>query len=388
MPTFSTLTTAAVLALLVAGLPAQANVVAGGYAFNPGVGIMLTSTLRVPLVQSPASGDARRQQAAAPCPPLPAAPLFVADPTMNAVVVYDSMATGNNLGANCVFSATATNKISHPAGVTTGFDCIVAGGCHKYLWVSNLGTGRSGPYVTAYRIQGSGLVAAPVRNFSFSTGCTPGGALSAAYGIAHAKARLYLANEGTNQVFVFHSNATGPSCPFKTNNWAQLSTPSGPSVSFPTNATTEFVFNTNVNSGNAGTVTGFPQNTNGSTTPPSLLWSPGNVIVQGTATDWHLGYLWLSTRVGLAGQNALWLCTGLPLPGTCPSGPTIYGFGTGLNWPQFPSISVVNQTVFAPNYNGGTVTEYPENGTGPVAPIATFIGLTHPIGTAIENAPD
>jgi hypothetical protein len=307
----------------------------------------------------------------------PAAPLFVADPAMNAIVVYDSTLVGA-VAPNSVWPANVGNRLNVPVAVTTGLDCIPA--CGKYLWVSNVGNAT----VTAYAIPLTGAPAF-VRRFRAATTCPT--TISRAFGIAHAKGRLYLTNEGSNSIAVFRSNANGPSCPFKliSGSSTTLAAPRGPSVSFPTNANVEYVFNANAN---AGTVTGFKQNATGNV-PPVLLWNTAGAITDGTATDWNLKYLWLTTSANAPWpMDALWLCTPLPLPVSCPTSPTIFGGATALNSPQLPSVSTALGTVFAPNQNGGTVTEYPESGSGNVPPVATFTGLVNPVGTAIENAPD
>src|SRR5579871_3172715 len=78
----------------------------------------------------------------------PAAPLFVADPSMNAVVVYDSTATGT-VAPNSIWPRNGANKMDRPVAVAAGLDCIEPGPCRRYLWVLNSGHGSS---VTVYRI--------------------------------------------------------------------------------------------------------------------------------------------------------------------------------------------------------------------------------------------
>jgi hypothetical protein len=219
----------------------------------------------------------------------------------------------------------------------------------------------------------------------FKAGATCLNAINGPFGIAHVKGRLYVTNEGSNQISVFHVKATNAVCPFKTiaGSATMLSSPSGPSVSFPVSSPVEYVFNAN-----AGIVTGFKELATGNVAP-LLAWNTGGAATQGTATDWSIGNLWLSSNANAAWPaDALWLCTGLPLPTVCPTSPAISGKATGLNFPDLPSVSIALSTVFAPNQSGGTVTEYPENAAGNVAPIATFTGLVNPTGAAIENAPD
>lgn len=294
---------------------------------------------------------------------------------MNAVVVYDSTLTGT-VTPNMIMVASGANKLNVPVAVTAGFDCIPT--CGQYLWVSNVGNNS----VTAYSIPLS-PTSTPIKRFRAKPTCS--NAISLAYGIAHAKATLFITNEGTNAITVWKSKDNLKKCPIRTIVGAstQLAAPSGPSVSFPTNASTNYVFNAN-----SGAVTGFGQLQTGNVAP-SLVWNTGGAATEGTATDWNLGYLWLTSNANtFYTADAIWLCTGLPLPGVCPTIPQITGTSTGLNFPDFPSVSTALSTVFVPNQNGGTVTEYPESGSGNIPPVATFTGLTNPIGTAIENAPD
>jgi hypothetical protein len=348
------------------------------------VAISLALLAAVPALANSAADVPTHGKLGTLCGTFPNKPLYVADPALNAIVVYKANLTGSPILPTCMYPASTADKLNKPIAVAAGKDCLPAPtGCGKFLWVSNLGTNQTGSSITVYKIPlVSPLVA--VNEFSADPNlCAT--AISGPYGIAHAKARLYITNEGTNEITLFHANATGPSCPWKTiaGTPTGLSTPSGPSVSFPDNPLDpQYVFNANVL---GGTATGFQQNANGGIAP-LLLWNTGGQP-EGTAFDWHLGYLWMTTS---SPTKALWRCQPLPLPSTCASAnsPQIAGSLTLLSSPQLPAVSIELGRVYAPNYTGDTVTAYPETASGNVAPIAKFTGLSHPIGTAIENAPD
>jgi hypothetical protein len=308
--------------------------------------------------------------------PFPSAPLFVADPALNAIVVYDSTLTGS-VAPNMMLVANATNKLNGPYAATTGLDCIP--GCGHYLWVANFGNNT----VTAYAIPLS-PTSAPVRLFKAKPTCP--GVISQPVGIAHAKGLLFITNTVVpGSITVWRSKANGKKCPIQTiaGSMTQMASPHGPSVGFPDNPNQNYLF-----TANQSAMTAFGQLANGNVTP-SLVWSLPGTSTQGTATDWNLGNVWLTTNATMSYPvDAVWLCTSLPLPSSCPGVPAITGNLTGLNLPGLPSVSEALGTVFVPNINGGTVTEYPESGSGNIPPVATFTGLTFPYGTALENSPD
>jgi hypothetical protein len=331
-----------------------------------------------------AGGDgselAYRFQHSAPSPAFPAAPLFVADPLMNKVFVYDSTATGT-VTPNSIWGPNPANKLDLPVAVAAGLDCIEPGPCRRYAWVLNKGHGGS---VTVYRIPFTGP---PTLVHRFKVASTCPNAMLHALGIAHAKARVYITSTSANRIADFPANSNGLVCPTRQifGSSTTLASPVGPSVSFPTNANSNFEFEANLN---AGTVTGFPQQANGNV-GPALIWNTGGAIAAGTATDWNLRELWLTTDANAPfPTDALWMCPGLPLPSICPTAPTITGSLTGLALPGLPSTSKALGTVFVPNQAAGTVTEYFETSSGNVPPIGTFTGLAKPYGTAVENTPD
>jgi hypothetical protein len=336
------------------------------------------------------------------CPPVcgtgpaPADPLFVADPTLNAIVVYDSTAVGATAPVQ-ILAASPTTQLKRPSSVAVSYLTLFGG---IFVFVTNNGNDTITSY-EYYPGNGSPRGLQPSPYFGIlSTFPNCAGDIDKPHGIVHYfdaaqnQGYIFVTNKASNIIAGYYDNEAGATCADYGTGLSisggntTLASPRGPSIWVSGGVAN--LYNTNFPVKSVTQFTGWALFTINNIAPAST-WVLGK-HPEGTAVDPTPLYLWVSTsKIANIGVNALWRCT-LPANGSvagCPAGPCISGAATTLRHVGMPSVSPINGTIFAPNHltlfppATGYVTKYPEGACGNAAPTATFTGLTKPVGTAV-----
>jgi hypothetical protein len=331
----------------------------------------------------------------------PAKPLFVADPSMNAVLIYDETPAGPAIPPSCVLSGAAT-QLSGPTAVATGLE----GNVH-YLYVTNELTFQ----ITYYKLPITSSVQAPVATISWNgtptcaNGSASGNApLQFAYGIVHVH---YPTTEPSGQIVETSENQQFGTGTYALYSWwgttdlpvqcatemsnNMLVSPSGPSQFVPSNNTTPQIFNANhdtVTRSYYSQTAGWSYSSGDSWTIGPGACTEGTALEQGTLASGADSYIWVTTNKGCnyPQSDALWSCSVANFPGNCPAVPACQNALAQLNFPDFPAYSPAKGRLYVPNQNNGTVTAYVLSGNGGATckPKSIFVGSTTPVGTAVE----
>jgi hypothetical protein len=338
------------------------------------------------IVIGSASQRARDMQRAHPEMVLPTAPLYVADPSLDGVMVYDERANGNNILPYGILSG-ANTQIDGPVAVATGEDlpCTGTSVCQPYLWVSNAGNNT----ITFYTLPLTAWNQAPAGVISGGgPGCGPG--VSAPYGIVHtgpysngtAPGQILETSEAnlSGSYYIVGYQANGATT-CNTSNTSVYVSPSGPSV-YATSGMYD-VFNAN---SRTVTDTGFlPTNTWFNPASSWLVGPASGASTEGTAVfgtaNLATSYVYVTTNANANFTNdAVWRCQLSAFP-SCPSTPVCVNPGADLDFPDFPAISVSLRRIYVPNQNNGTVTAYKTNAA--CTHKATFVNTQTPFGVAL-----
>jgi len=315
---------------------------------------------------------------------MPADPLFVADPSLNGVMVYSASLLGPNHTPYGILAGPQT-QLNGPVAVSVGSDLPCGATCTQYLYVSNAGNDT----ITYYTLPLAPWNQAPAGVISGnSIGCGP--ELAAPYGIVHVgpyngnttDGQILQTSEanvsGSYYIVGWDALANGPSGCNALNTSTNYASPSGPSV-LQTGPTTYDVFNAN---SRTVTETHFSALNSWSTTSFASLAS-GNASTEGTAVQTSpTPFVWVTTNANSTyNVDALWRCKITPGGPVCPSAPVCSNPSAQLDFPDFPSTSGTLNRIFVPNQNNGTVTAY-KLGAACVLK-ATFVNLVTPVGTAV-----
>jgi len=314
---------------------------------------------------------------------MPANPLFVADPSLNGVMVYSASLIGPNHTPYGILAGPQT-QLNGPVAVSVGSDLPCAATCTQYLYVSNAGNDT----ITYYTLPLAPWNQAPAGVISGNgVGCGP--ELAAPYGIVHvgpyngntADGQILQTSEanvsGSYFIVGWDALANGPSGCNALNTSPNYASPSGPSV-LQTGPTTYDVFNAN---SRTVTETKFSAPSSFSAASFAALAS-GNASTEGTAVQASPPFVWVTTNANSTYTvDALWRCKITAGGPVCPATPVCSGAGAQLDFPDFPSTSATLNRIFVPNQNNGTVTAY-KLGAACVLK-ATFVNLVTPIGTAV-----
>jgi hypothetical protein len=314
---------------------------------------------------------------------LPNGPLYVADPALNGVMVYDQQASGNNILPYGILSGPNT-QLNGPVALGIGDDLPCSGGgCQRYLWVSNAGNAT----LTYYTLPLTAWNQAPVAVISGPavSGCGPG--FSNPYGIVHTgpygtstPGQILQTSESNfsgNYYIVGYQANLSPSGPYACNAAITdpgYASPSGPSVRV--GSSSYLVFNAN---GTTVTKTPFiPLNAWGTV----VSWTVGpGASTQGTAVQQPTD-VWVTTAANVAfPKDALWRCKIAAFP-ACPASPVCVNPAAKLDFPVFPATSVKISRIYVPNQNNGTVTAYDITATT-CKLVARYVNVQRPFGVAV-----
>jgi hypothetical protein len=329
---------------------------------------------------------------------LPPAALYVADPSLNGVMVYNENSTGSNITPYGILAG-PNSQVDGPVAVALGTDlpCTTSAVCTNYLWVSNAGNNT----ISAYTLPLTSWNQAPagVISYNGSGSCGPG--ISNPYGIVHygpfgtaTAGTIFETSETlvttTYYVVGFQADLFGSqSCDvaFSTVNY---DSPSGPSIY---HGTSDEIFNANrstVTEQNLGP--GLPPSIGG----PGVIWAlPSSAATEGTAiqqgTTSNNSYVWATTSANPRYTNdALWRCRIRQFGvGTCASArgggrtPVCVNPGARLDNPGFPATSAARRWIYVPNSSNGTVTSYKLS--LPCTLKGTFVNTVSPFGVAVQS---
>jgi len=323
---------------------------------------------------------------------LPLHPLYVADPGLNGVAIFNKNGLGQQVPS--AFLAGPNTQINGPVAITGGFDepCTTgvapsATTCANYLWVANAVTDTITVYGTGIIGQPPLYVANQAPMFVISNPAGGCGNLGLGFqaGIVHRGPRTvpgytsfsdgYIVEtaETANAVETYDAVASLPGAITECQLTAETSipylvSPSGPSGRaslLPNIHGTIFNANSNfVTRSHFSDPAWFPLS-------GADIWSLGtNNNTQGTALDGN--NLWVTTAH--AGAGAVWYCNivAAPYPAGCPSTPVAQI--TGLQYPVFPKAQLGR--LFVPDQSLGVVNEYQE--ASPYTLRAYFINLATP----------
>ena len=315
---------------------------------------------------------------------MPANPLFVADPSLNGVMVYSASLIGPNHTPYGILAGPQT-QLNGPVAVSVGTDLPCGATCTQYLYVSNAGNGT----ITYYTLPLAPWNQAPAGVISGNgVGCGP--ELGAPYGIVHvgpyngntADGQILETSEanlsGSYYIVGWGALDNGPSSCNALNTSPNYVTPSGPSV-LQTGPTSYDVFNAN---SRTVTETQFTAPNGWSSTSYAAL-AGGNASTEGTAVQAGAQpFVWVTTNANTSYTvDALWRCKITATGPLCPGTPVCSGAGAQLDFPDFPSTSASLSRIFVPNQNNGTVTAYKLAAN--CVWKATFVNLVTPVGTAV-----
>jgi len=316
---------------------------------------------------------------------LPAHPLFVADPGLNAIVIFNMNGSGTQVPSAVL--AGPNTLLNGPDSITTGWDqpCLhgyTQSDCTTYLYVANAGNDT----VNAYTYPLTAANQAPYFTFSAPASCMHPG-LGFPAGIEHAhptaawpQGYLVISDEGaaTNGALEVYNVPTlsGQNCPIQDDTNppdTQIHSASGLSLYGST-------VRAGIYNANATTVTQEQYRA----VPNKFFfnavntWAVGGAIpasTQGTAVDVAHGFLWVTTAKGMTSwPDGVWECPIASFPTGCSTGgPAITA---GLSSPAFPKASPVNRRLYVPNLGGADVTSY--NEASPFTLVATYVNLAAP----------
>jgi hypothetical protein len=311
---------------------------------------------------------------------MPANPLFVADPSLNGVMVYNATQLGGNHTPYGILAGPQT-QLDGPVAVSIGTECNPT--CNQYLYVSNAGNDT----ITYYTLPLAPWNQAPAGVISGNNaGCGP--EIGLPYGIVHvgpysnADGQILETSEanysGSYFIVGYDALDNGPSNCNAIYSSPDFVSPSGPSV-LQTSSTTYDVFNANKRT---VTETQFTApNTWVNTTYAAL--SNGNASTEGTAVEAGTQpWVWVTTNANNTyAVDALWRCKITAGGPQCPQTPVCSGSASHLDFPDFPSTSASLSRIFVPNQNNGTVSAYKLAANCVLK--ATFVNLVSPFGTAV-----
>jgi hypothetical protein len=329
---------------------------------------------------------------------LPPGALYVADPSLNGVMVYDEFSTGAAILPYGILAG-PKSQLNGPVAVAVGTDlpCNTTGVCTQYLWVSNAGNNT----ISAYTLPLGSWNQAPagVITYSGTGACGPG--ISNPYGIAHygpfgtsTSGTILQTSEtavsSTKYYIVgFQANLFGLNPCNVSFTSPNYDSPSGPSIYYGLSAS---IFNANRDTVTSQVLSpGLPPGIG----PPGISWAlphsaatEGTAIQQGTTTG--NSYVWTTTSADTNYPNdALWRCQIKAFTlGTCVSArgggaaPVCVNPGVSLDDPAFPATSTRNKWIYAPNIGNGTVTAYRLR--VPCTLKSTFVNLVTPFGVAVQ----
>jgi hypothetical protein len=326
---------------------------------------------------------------------LPANPMYVADPSLNAVVIYDMAPAGNQYPI-AILSGPNT-QLNAPSSAAEGYDLPCSGGydavhCTNYLYISNAGNGT----VTVYH-QAIGQAPLGVGNQAPSTvfwngSCSPGFGFGG--GIFHLKPTATDPNNGGNGYVAIPDSATIQLYPQQSINsvcWYAYATNSAytSATGISAQGTLPKINLFNANS-NTVTRTSFVDATTFAFLGP--VWTVGSgASTQGTAFDGGEpggGYLWVSAAANANfPSDGLWLCKYNAFTNNlCNAAtPRIYGPATLLDYPAYIKASSSYRRIYVPNINAGIVTSYREAWSGNHAPLTIYHNLVTPFGVALTG---
>jgi hypothetical protein len=319
---------------------------------------------------------------------LPAHPLFVADPALNAIVVFDMNGTGTQV-PSAVLSGPNT-QLNGPDSITEGWDEPCMNGythadCTDYIYVVNAGNDTVNAYTYPFTSANQG----PKFTFSTPSSCPLPG-LGFPAGISHlAPTSLqhpgylvisdeHAATNGAIEVYNVPLAPSGTNCSIAADTNppdTRIASASGLS-GYGTSRRAE-IFNANATTVTLELYRSIPR-----VFTPQQAWAVGGTLTpastQGTAFDptQNGGSLWVSTAHGMTTwPDAIWLCTRSAfVTNSCPNtAPTITA---GLSFPVFLKASQTNNRLYVPNLNNATVTSYRE--ANPTAVFATYVNLAAP----------
>lgn len=317
--------------------------------------------------------------------------LFVADPSLNGVMVYDETKAGRAVRPYGILSGPNTG-LNGPVALATGSDLPCATVCTPYLWVANAGNQT----ITYYTIPLASWNQAPTATISWNgnPSCTSGpmgssSPLQFPYGIVHntfyniPPGQIIQTSEanvsGNYWISTWTATDSGPSQCFQAYSSPSYDAPSGPSIIA---VSTQYeIFNANNTSVTATTYDGM------SHWSFQTSWSPGpGACTEGTAVT-NSGNVWVTTNAGCkyTRTDALWSCPDNSFSG-CPSRPACTNPVAKLDFPDLPGFSTVTNRLYVPNQNNGTATAYviAANNTPTCRPKSIYINLQTPIGVALQ----
>jgi hypothetical protein len=327
---------------------------------------------------------------------------YVADPSMNAIVLFSKNGTGNQF-PEAVLSGPST-QLDGPIAVTSGYDqpCTAnatpsAANCTNYIWVANqlndTITVYGGSSVGQYPLHSP--IQVPSYVYYTSSSCTP--QFTAPTGISHidpvfpnTSGYVVVTDSAANDLQIYPPAGFGVVCPDSSYTDGRFALPAGVSID---GALPNLTF-LNANAA-PGTVIGTQYFDNGFGTgtyaplPVGTIWGPGpGAQVVGTTIDTTKpqgGYIWASSDANVPVPfDALWVCTDHEfvhaIANTCPLAPAIT---TGLSTPGLLRIAGYNHLIYVPNEGNGTVTSYKQAVSA--SPVATYVNLGTPTGVGVEG---
>jgi hypothetical protein len=409
VPTARTLGTALAAVLTLAVLPAagRAAVPLQRAPFVPSTHAAATSFKGQHFVIGSAAGNAHamQQQTGPNVFVWPShGALFVADPSLNGVMVYDETHAGNNVLPYGILAG-ANTALDGPVALSVGSDLPCNSACTPYLYVSNAGNDT----ITYYTLPLTAWNQAPAGTISWNgnSTCQPYGQpgspspLSNPYGIVH---QWFPGNSGQDPqgqiietsetnvsgywINVFNASNNGPTQCYEGLSAGWLDTPSGPSM-YNQSPYWPIEFNANHDTVSAVSYAG---NGGGWAWSPNNSWTVGpGACTEGTAVEQGSSssnsYVWVTTNkgCGYTASDALWSCQIGAFP-SCPSNPACTNPLAKLDFPDFPAISGLTNRLYVPNGNNGTVTAYALTGSGGAVckPKSVYVNTQTPIGVAVE----
>jgi hypothetical protein len=326
---------------------------------------------------------------------LPTNPMYVADPSLNAVVIYDMVPIGNQYPV-AILSGPNT-QLNGPSSAAEGYDQPCSGGydavhCTNYLYVSNAGNGTVTVYHQAIGQPPLGIGNQAPSSVFWNGSCSPSFGFGG--GIFHLKPTVGDANNGGNGYVAIPDSSTIQLYAQQSVNsvcWYAYAT--NPAYTSATGISAQGALpKVNLFNANSDTVTrtSFIDATTFAFLGP--VWTVGTgAATQGTAFDGGEpagGYLWVSTvHNGNFPSDGLWMCkyNAFNAAGCNAGTPTIYGSATLLNYPAYIKASSAYHRLYVPNINSGIVTSYREAWTGNHAPLTVYHNLVTPFGVALTG---
>ena len=334
----------------------------------------------------------------------PTHPFYVADPAMNAIVLFSKDGTGTQTPSAMLSGA--STALAGPIAVSSGYDqpCTAnatpsATTCTNYVWVAN----QLNDTITIYggtavgQFPLSSSIQAPTFTYYTSSSCTP--QLTAPTGISHVdpvypntSGYLVVSDAAAKDLQLYPALGNGVVCPDSAYHDGRFAYPSG--VSFEYALPKPEFFNVDVLLSTV-IATLYVDNGSGSGTyipePGSAgsIWAPGpGAGVVGVTIDSTKpagGWIWVASDANTPYPfDALWLCYNNQfrhaIANTCPTAAAIF---LGLHTPGLPRIAGLNHRIYVPNEGNGTVTAYKQ--VPGSSPVTTYVNLGVPTGLGIEG---